>query len=166
MIRHCNWRWGFNTRARTLAHAHTHMQRVSERGRGRERDRGENPFFSCACRCPLASPSLNISATLARSLPCGTPLVAHARPGFIWRCWDEQKSCYFRLFKPRNDAPVPLGFQLSWKLRLGNNHVIQCGQSGAVLLPDADIPLDKSAPPSRTSSELVLMATCASPFTV
>lgn len=70
-------------------------ERMKSEGGERERDRGENPFFSYACRCPLPSPSLNISAPMTRSLPCGTPLVAHARPGFIWRWWDEQQPCYF-----------------------------------------------------------------------
>lgn len=46
--------------------------------------------------------------------------------------------------------PCPLGFQLSWKLRLGNGHVSRRGQSEAGLLPEADIPLDESTPPSRT----------------
>lgn len=64
------------------------------------------------------------------------------------RSWDEQRSGYFKLFRERTDAP--LGFQLSWKLRLGNKHVTQRGQSEAELLPEADIPRHESMLRSRT----------------
>lgn len=53
-------------------------------------------------------------------------------------------------FTKESDAPVPLGFQLSWKLRLGEGHVIRSAQSEAGLLPEADIPLDESMPRSCT----------------
>lgn len=131
-----------NTRA--LTHTHTHTQRArDERGgeRGRERERGRKTaektlFFrilSCAysMSARLLSPD-DISAAATRSLPCGTPLVAHARPGFTWGFRDERKRCYPSIIffsSRRNDAPVPLGFQLSWKLRLGDGHVTRRGQS-------------------------------------
>lgn len=61
------------------------------------------------------------------------------------------------IFQQRRDAPVPLGFQLSWKLRLGSGHVTRPGQTEAGLLPDADIPLDEAAlPPSRALCERLL----------
>lgn len=37
--------------------------------------------------------SLDSSAAAARHLPCGTPLVAHARRGYMWRRRDERKRC-------------------------------------------------------------------------
>lgn len=46
MIRHCNWRWGFNTRARahTYTRAHTHTHRYMQR-EGEERETMEKTLF-------------------------------------------------------------------------------------------------------------------------
>ena len=86
---HCNWRWGFNT-----PRAHTHTRR--ERERERERETVEKPIFFPMSAPPLLA--LNISDAAARWLPCGTPLVAHARPGLSGGAETSTSRAIFRLF--------------------------------------------------------------------
>lgn len=77
MIWHCNWRWGFNTRARARANTRTHAASVcvnareGEREGGRERDRGEKPI-SPHTLVDVSSPLL---AWISRTLWIGLYLV-------------------------------------------------------------------------------------------
>lgn len=55
---------------------------------------------------------------------------------------------FLSIISGKKRCAAPLGFQLSWKLRLGNRHVTRFGQSPAGLLPE-DIPLHESMRRSR-----------------
>lgn len=166
MIRHCNWRWGFNTRARAHTHTactRTYTQAASEamRERGREKGRGavkKTHFFPRALADVRSPPlALNIQHALIRSLPCRTPLVAHARPGFIWRCWDDQEPCYFNFFSREamrlcRSASSCRG-NSAWEMltwRAVTNHRLG-------YFPWLDIPLE-SMPPSRSLRKLPLLS--------